>query len=373
MPPEKPPLADVDFDQAPFVIFWEVTRACALACRHCRAKAQPRRDPRELTTAEGFNLIDQIAKLGNPVFIFTGGDPLMRSDIFDLISYAIEKGLRVSLAPSATKLVTQQRLAKVKAAGLARVSYSLDGATAETHDAFRQIPGSFVRTLEIIKTTKDVGLSFQLNTTVTRYSADALKALAEMVSEMGAVLWDVFFLVPTGRGQTEDMVSPEKHEEIFHWLYQLSKTAPFDIKTTAAQPYRRVVIQENRRERSESLEELIAPGFHYRDDVSRSPKGVNDGNGCCFISHIGEVSPSGFLPLVAGNVRQEPLAQIYRHSPIFRDLRDVSKLKGKCGRCEYKTVCGGSRARAYAVTGDYLEAEPCCVYQPKSVLATTRN
>ncbi|MBI2910013.1 MAG: TIGR04053 family radical SAM/SPASM domain-containing protein [Chloroflexi bacterium] len=366
---QMPSLADMDFNQTPFIVFWETTRACALACRHCRATAQPRRHPEELTSEEGFRLIGEIKSFGNPLFVITGGDPMMRPDLYDLIRYGDKVGLRVSLAPSATALVTKEALRKAKDAGVKRISFSLDGSTAEVHDAFRQTKGAFERMMRILQWTKEVGIALQVNTTLSRYNKDDLPAIARLVGEAGAVLWSVFCLVPTGRGLDEDMVSPQEHEDAFNLLYDISKTVPFDVKTTAAENYRRVVVQRKMAESglaegSEVRLQLARPGFDSGDGISRAAKGVNDGNGCCFISHTGEVYPSGFLPVVAGNVRTQSLLEIYRNSPIFRDLRDVSKLKGKCGRCEYNKICGGSRARAYAVTGDYLAAEPYCVYQP---------
>lgn len=362
---------EIDFNQAPFIVFWEVTRACALACRHCRAKAQPRRHPQELTTAEGFQLVDQIASLGSPLLVITGGDPMMRPDLFDFIRYGTEQNLKVSLAPSATRLVTLKCLAEAQKAGVVRVSFSLDGATAEVHDAFRQTPGSFQRTMTILKCAQDIGLSRQINTTVSRHNVDNLKAIVEKVATFDPIVWDVFFLVPTGRGSQEDVITPAEHEQVFHWLYDLSFRVPFEIKTTAAEHYRRVAIQRKQAEEMAKFGNppanvsVVAAGFVYQQDgLARYARGINDGKGCCFVSHIGEVYPSGFLPVVAGNVREQSLSHIYRDSHIFRELRDTSRLKGKCGRCEYRKICGGSRARAYAVTGDYLAAEPYCIYQP---------
>lgn len=362
-----PPLEKVDFALTPFLVFWEVTRACALACRHCRAVAQPRRNPQELTLEEGYRLIDDIAEMGTPLLVITGGDPLMRPDIMEFIGYGTEKGLKVSLAPSATHLVTAQTLARAGEAGVARISLSLDGSTPEIHDAFRRTPGSCERTRRALEAAREAGVSLQINTTVSQYNIHDLPNLVGVVESYQAVLWDLFFLVPTGRGQKDDMVSAQQHEDVFNWLYDLSQKVSFDVKTTAAEHYRRVVVQRKQAEAGAGQKlELAAPGFQYRDGVSRAARGVNDGKGCCFVSHIGEVYPSGFLPLVAGNVRQQPLPEIYRHSPVFLDLRNPDKLKGKCGRCEYKSICGGSRARAYALTGDYLAAEPNCVYQPGS-------
>lgn len=367
-------LQQVDFDLSPFTIAWEVTRACALVCRHCRAEAQPQRDPRELTTEEGFALLDDIKDFGNPILIFTGGDPLMRRDLFDLIAYASqEKGLRTSLTPTATALVTRKRLQQAKEAGIRRVAISLDGPTAEVHDAFRGFSGSFARTLRILAHLNEVGLSLQINTTVCRYNLAVLEQMPEIVARFGAVQWSVFFLVPTGRGKLEDLISPEEHERVLNWLYDLSQEAPFDIKATACPHYRRVVIQRERaRRRVEEREDEPSPvllagaGFQYADGLHRPVKGVNDGRGFCFVSHLGEVCPSGFLPLAAGNVREQSIVSIYRDSRLFRELRDPSLLKGKCGRCEFREVCGGSRARAYAVTGDYLESDPYCLYLPPS-------
>ena len=348
----EPVRPEIDFSQAPFLVFWELTRACPLACRHCRAVAQPHRHPQELTTQEGLNLLDQIKSMGTPLVIITGGDPVVRPDLLEFIRYGVGLGLRVSLAPSATARLTPHFLEEARQGGLGRVSLSLDGSSPDGHDRFRGVPGSYEQTAQAIHRVKESGLPFQINTTVTQYNRRDLEALAKYVADSGAVLWDLFFLVPTGRGQEGDMLSPQEHEEALRWLYQLSQQAPFEVKTTAAEHYRRVVRQNG-------------GGFpgHSKDGLGRAV-GVNDGRGCLFVSHIGEVCPSGFLPLVAGQVRQDPLAQIYRQSPLFLALRDPDQLKGKCGRCQYRTLCGGSRARAYAVTGDPLEAEPCCIYEP---------
>ena len=365
----KRPLLEVDFNQTPFTAAWEVTRACAYACIHCRAEAQPKRDPRELTTDEGFRLIDELVDVGRPILIVTGGDPMMRPDLFDLIRYASGRGLRVALSPTATKLVTLERLREARDAGVARIQMSLDGSRPEVQDAFRGRPGSFQRTLEILDDIRSAGISLQVGTTVSRYNVDDLDAIARVVGEYGTVMWSLFFLVPTGRGRREDMISPEEHERVFNWLYDLSKTAPFDVRTTAAQHYRRVVIQRRRQEATSSETGLLVTGagYSFADGLGQSNRGVNDGNGFAFISHTGDVCPSGFLPLPGGNVRDKPFAEIYRNSTLFRDLRDYSGLKGKCGVCDFRDVCGGSRARAYAVSGDYLESDPYCVYQPPSM------
>ncbi|WP_026566114.1 TIGR04053 family radical SAM/SPASM domain-containing protein [Bacillus sp. UNC41MFS5] len=363
-----------DFNKDPFIVIWELTRACQLKCLHCRADAQYKRDPRELSFEEGKNLIDQIYEMNNPMLVFTGGDPLMREDVFEIAKYAVEKGVRVSMTPSATPNVTKEAIEKAKEVGLARWAFSIDGPKAEIHDHFRGTAGSFDLTMEKIKYLHEVGLPIQINTVISRYNIDYLDEMAKMVEDLGCVLWSVFFLVPTGRGQESDMISPVQHEKVFRWLYDLSKRVSFDIKTTEAMHYRRVVIQQKMREAKETTDEieylsaLTEKGLTGSiDGLGRAPKGVNDGNGFVFISHIGDVYPSGLLPVKAGNIRETPLAEIYRESPIFKSLRNPDLFKGKCGVCEFRHVCGGSRSRAYAMTGDYLESEPFCVYIPKAL------
>ncbi|MCH6265217.1 MULTISPECIES: TIGR04053 family radical SAM/SPASM domain-containing protein [Neobacillus] len=363
-----------DFNKDPFIVIWELTRACQLKCLHCRADAQYTRDPRELTLEEGKHLIDQIYEMNNPLLVFTGGDPLMREDIFEITKYAVSKGVRVSMTPSATPNVTIDAMRKAKEVGLSRWAFSLDGPTAEIHDHFRGTAGSFDLTMERIKYLHELEMPIQINTVVSRYNYGHLDEMAKLVEELKCVLWSVFFLVPTGRGQASDMISPVEHEKVLRWLYDLSKRVPFDIKTTEAMHYRRVVIQQKMREAKEKTEEisylsaLTEKGLTGSiDGLGRAPKGVNDGNGFVFISHIGDVYPSGLLPVKAGNIRETPLAEIYRESPIFKALRNPDGFKGKCGVCEFRYVCGGSRSRAYAMTGDYLESEPFCVYIPKAL------
>lgn len=363
-----------DFDQAPFTIAWEVTRACAFACIHCRADAIPRRDPLELTTEEAYRLVDQLSEFGSPILIFTGGDPMMRRDLFDLISYATEMGLRCSLTPTATVLPTEARLKRAKEAGIRRIALSLDAPTSEIHDTFRMVDGSWQRTIDILQRADRVGLSVQVNTTVTTFNIDLLPEMVPFIEQVGAVQWSVFFMVPTGRAQVKHMISPKEHERTFHWLYDLSKDAPFDIKATAAPMYRRVAIERLKGEQGNGTDITFqGAGFQYADGLHRPRKGVNDGNGFLFISHVGEIQPSGFLPVTAGNVREDDVVEIYRTHPIFRDLRDLSKLKGRCGQCEYKDLCGGQRGRAYGLTGDYLAEDPACIYVPEASRAPLEN
>lgn len=356
-------MVHANFDLAPFTIAWEVTRACAYACVHCRADAMHHPDPNELTTDESLRLIDRIAEFGNnPILIFTGGDPMMRKDLHELIAYATEKGLRCSLTPTATALPTKERLEKVRDAGIRRIALSLDAPRPEIHDAFRQVPGSWQRTMDILHRAQKVGVSVQVNTTVAKHNVNILPEMVPFIKEVNAVQWSLFFLVPTGRAQVESMISAEQHEQVFNWLYDLSQNAPFDIKSTAAPMYRRVAIQRKRAEQgAEKPVTFQGAGFQYADGLNRPTKGVNDGNGFLFISHVGDIQPSGFLPVTAGNTRQHDIVDVYRNSSIFKDLRDVTKLKGVCGSCEYRDVCGGQRGRAYGVTGDYLESDPACV------------
>ncbi len=359
-----------DFDQAPFTIAWEVTRACAYACLHCRADAQHQRDPRELTTEEAHALIDRLAAFGNnPILVFTGGDPMMRRDLYELIAYATAKGLRCSLTPTATALPTRERLIKVREAGIRRIALSLDAPRPEVHDQFRQVPGSWQRTMDILHRAQEVDLSVQVNTTVARHNVDILHEMVPFIREVKAVQWSVFFLVPTGRAQEQNMITAEEHERVFNWLYDLSKQAPFDIKSTAAPMYRRVAIQRKKAEEGGKPVTFQGAGFQYADGLDRPTKGVNDGNGFLFISHVGDIQPSGFLPLTAGNVRHDDIVDVYRHSQLFTDLRAPDKIKGRCGACEFRDVCGGQRGRAYGITGDYLESDPACPYIPKGYTA----
>jgi len=358
-------MVHADFDKAPFTIAWEITRACAFACKHCRADAQHSRDPLELTTQEGFQLIDRLAEFGSPILIFTGGDPMMRPDLYELIAYSTEKGLRCSLTPTATSLPTVERLQQVKEAGIRRIALSLDAPSSQVHDEFRQVKGSWDRTMRILHNADKIGLSVQINTTVSTFNHLLLPEMVPFVEEVGAVQWSVFFLVPTGRAQAKWLITAEEHERLFNWLYDLSVDAPFDIKATAAPMYRRVAIQRRKAEMKDGQSVTFqGAGFQYADGLHRPTKGVNDGNGFMFISHLGEIMPSGFLPISAGDVRNDDVVDVYRNASIFRDLRDYSKLKGKCGICDFRDVCGGQRGRAFGITGDYLETDPSCLYEP---------
>lgn len=360
----NPQINAIDFNERPFIAIWEVTQACDLACVHCRASAQPDRDPLELSTDEGKHLIDQIAAMQVPVFVLTGGDPIKRPDLFELIAHARSVGVRVSLTPSATPLLTRHIVARLKEAGLARLAVSMDGASAATHDAFRGLSGSFARTLDAVRWANEVGLPVQINTTLSRRNIAEIDDIVALMKSLSITLWSVFFLVPTGRGKLNDLLNADEFEELFEKIYRLSQTAGFDIKTTEAQHYRRFLLQQRVAERKSGAGALIQQ--KAADLIGRAPRGLNDGKGFVFISHRGEVFPSGFLPVSAGSIRQQDLEVIYRESPLFIDLRNTSKLEGKCGACEFKEICGGSRSRAYALTGNSFAEEPCCSYVPKS-------
>jgi radical SAM protein with 4Fe4S-binding SPASM domain len=336
------------WDQHPFVVIWEVTRACALACRHCRAEAQPRRNPCEVDGAAAHDLIDQVARARPAIFILTGGDPMCRPDLPELIEYASGLGLRVALSPSATPRWLRADLPGLKECGLQGISLSLDGACEETHDAFRGVKGTWKRTMLGYEAARDAGLSIQINTTITKQNLGELDEFVELLSDMEPKMWSVFQLIPTGRAESADMIDGHEMEALFERLADLSGEVPFAIKTTEGHHFRRVMIQKGKFQRG-------APGL----------QGIGDGKGFVFISHAGEIFPSGFLPMNAGNVRSDELIDVYRDNPLFRSLRDPGQLKGKCARCEFRVICGGSRARAFGMTGDALAADPLCIYQPR--------
>lgn len=337
----------LDFGQSPLVVLWELTRACDLVCKHCRALAAPFADPRQLSTAACFKVLRQIREFtpdNNLFIVLTGGDPFMRTDLEEIVAYASSLNLRTTLTPSATERVHLCRLARLKTLGLSRVAVSIDGATATTHDGFRGVDGTFEKSKAILAQCRELGFETQINTTLTRFNLHEFDAIMALCSQLEVALWSVFFLVPTGRGEVQDALSAIEMEWIFKKMADVAKAKPFAIKSTAAPQYRRVCAQH-----------------HLPNAV-----GVNDGNGLMFISHTGEVYPSGFLPHSAGNVRDDHVVSLYRHSPLFTQLRDPFLLKGKCGACEFKKICGGSRARAYALFGDYLASDPFCLYVPKS-------
>jgi radical SAM protein len=351
-------MATSDFSRQPFVLAWELTRACNLACVHCRAEAQLRRDPRELSTAEALAVIDDIAGFDvPPVLILTGGDPMRRPDLNDLIRHATERNVRCTLTPAGTALTSERRLAEAKEAGISRIAVSLDGPTATEHDSFRRVAGSFEWSLDIIASAERLQIPVQIHTTLCKRTLHLMPAMADLVERLGAVVWAVFCLVPTGRGADLDELSADEYETVFEWLVERSAAASWNLKLTEGYHYRRVLLQHRQAP-------IAGPGFQSGDGIGRATRAVNAGNGFCFISHTGDICPSGFLPVVAGNVRDDSIVDTYRNHRVFRELRDPSLLVGTCGRCEFRDICGGSRSRAFARTGNYLTSDTACVYEP---------
>lgn len=345
----------------PRLIFWEVTKGCNLRCIHCRATATELSSSLDLPITKALNLIQQVSQLGQPILVLSGGEPLFRRDIFDLAGYASSLGIRVALATNGT-LVSPEVARKIVDSGVRRVSISLDGADAATHDAFRGIPGAFEAALHGFRNLRELGMSLQINMTITRHNAHQLPAVLDLAKNIGADALHTFLLVPVGCGVAiaeEQMVPAEEYEEILNWFYDRSLDSGIELKATCAPHYFRVLRQRRRAERR-GAEVPPSPS----EGMSAMTKGCLAGTGVCFISHRGEVYPCGYLPVVAGDVNQQPLAEIWENAAVFQDLRDTSKLKGKCGCCEFRNICMGCRARAFAATGDYLEEEPVCVYQP---------
>jgi AdoMet-dependent heme synthase len=374
--------AIMDFNQRPFTVVWETTRACDLACVHCRAEANPRRSADELMFEEAQALVQSVKAFGTPypLFILTGGDPAKRPDIFDIIAYARAEGLRVAMTPSATPLITRAAIQRFARAGLVRLAVSLDGKDAASHDGFRGVLGSFYHTLQILDWCAEVGLETQIHTTVTRHVLDDLPAIADLLSGRGIKLWALFLLIAVGRAARPEVrrlnLNGLQFEALFHWMYELTQSVPFDVTPREGYHYRRILLQRRASELGIGIEDLLGKAETNRwspTDIAssaratrivRAPLGVNDGKGILFVSHRGDIQPSGFLNLVGGNIRSQTLAEIYRTSKTFVELRDYTALKGKCGVCEFKSICGGSRARALAVSGDPMCSDPYCIYQP---------
>lgn len=368
-----------DIDDKPFIVIWEVTRACQLVCKHCRADAQTRADPRQLTTEQGKALLDDIAQWDTPrpLVVLTGGDPFERGDLEELVAHGSAAGLSVALSPSVTPKFTADRLAGLHAAGAKAVSLSLDGARPATHDAFRGFEGTYAATREAATMVRDQGLRLQVNTTVTRDNVHELPRMLADALEMRVGLWSVFFLVPTGRGQQLKALEPADVEDVLHWLAEVASIIP--VKTTEAPQFRRVVLQRARaRAAGEQLPTTGTLHGHLLEEtvrvlghpivptrVPRPPIDVNAGRGFVFVDHTGDVYPSGFLPFNCGSVKQDGLRAVYRDSPILRSLRRPEEFGGACGVCEFREVCGGSRSRAFAVTGDLLGSDPSCVWLPR--------
>jgi radical SAM protein len=349
-----------DFPRNPLMFYYEVTQACDLVCKHCRASAQENPHPEELTSEQSRALIGQVAGFPRPpMLVLTGGDPLKRADLFDLIRHAAGAGLHVALTPSATPLATREAFQGARDAGVRALGISLDGADAKTHDAFRGWEGSFQRTLRMLADARELGLAVQVNTTITRRNFHQIDATAELLAGQGIAMWSVFFLIPVGRGVEETRIRPEEYEIAFERLWHHARHQPYGVKTTEAPHYRRYVLQQG----GDPLAGPKQPGDPGRR-VHRAPLGVTDGRGVMFVSHTGEICPAGFLPLVCGRFPQDSVVDVYQNHRTFRALQDPDQYKGRCGICEYRHVCGGSRARAYAQSGDPLGPEPDCVYVP---------
>jgi len=337
-----------DFTQAPFLLIWEVTRSCELACRHCRASAIHCRDRFELDTREGCRLIDQTAEMGTPLIVFTGGDPFQREDLEELIRHAKSRGLRVGTIPATTERLTRERLLSVKEAGVDQLAVSIDGATREEHDDFRRVPGSFDKALRAAEWMRELEIPLQVNTVFGKWNFNRFDALADLVEALGPVFWEVFMLVPTGRGVELEGCTAEEMEGLFAEIDRVQRRVSYRIKITEGQHYRRFLAQRP------------------EGPPPRQPaRPVHAGSGFCFVDHRGNVCPSGFLPVPCGNVREGSVIDIYRTHPFFQRLRDPSRLEGKCASCEFLDTCGGgSRARAYALTGDFSAPDPACGYEP---------
>ncbi len=387
-------------EYTPRLIFWEVTKGCNLRCIHCRATATELMSPADLPTAKALNIISQIADFGSPILVLSGGEPLYRHDIFELAEYATSRGLRTALATNGT-LVTRDIAEKIKKAGIKRVSISLDGSDAITHDTFRGSPGAFEAAVYGMRNLQELGVSVQINTTIARHNAHQLPEVLELARRLGADALHTFLLVPVGCGvdiATEQMVAPEEYERMLNWFYDQSLTGDIELKATCAPHYFRVARQRRAADRRADREpapvashpreigptDITMPGSTgislkpnggppvghtghpggHPGDMNAMTKGCLAGTGVCFISHEGEVFPCGYLPAIAGDLRKQSFAEIWNDSSVFGQLRDDDNLKGKCGCCEFRHVCMGCRARAYAATGDFLAEEPFCVYEP---------
>jgi len=344
------------------LVAWEMTRSCNLNCVHCRASSEHGPYPGELDTKKCLEILDQIAQTGEPIVILTGGEPLLRKDIFDLARHGTQLGLRMVMATNGT-LLTPAITEKLSSSGIKRVSISLDGASAQRHDQFRKVPGAFRAALEGIELLKRADIEYQINTTVTKHNIHQIREVLDLAIKLGAVAHHIFLLVPTGRAR--DMINQEiealEYEELLHWFYDMREKVPLHLKATCAPHYYRILRQE-----AHARGEKVDFNTYGLDAVTR---GCLGGTSFCFISHDGVVQPCGYLELNCGDLRQLPFGSIWQYSKIFQRLRDFSAYKGKCGRCEYLKFCGGCRARAFEATGDYMAEEPLCIYQPSRKVA----
>ncbi|MDO8756416.1 MAG: TIGR04053 family radical SAM/SPASM domain-containing protein, partial [Elusimicrobiota bacterium] len=359
--------APFDFSQAPLLVIWESTRSCALACDHCRADADTTVHPNELTTQEGKNLLDQVKAMGTPIVVLSGGDPLNRKDLEELIRHGKGLGLRMGTIPAATPGLTRERLASLKVAGVDQVAFSLDGATAASHDGFRRTPGAFEIVLRAAREAREMGIPIQINSCFGAWNWHEFDAVAALVDTLDIAFWEVFFLIPVGRGAKLGGLTPAQFEEGFAKLRKMTQEKPFVVKLTEGQHFRRFALQQEGSSGAGAaarVEHAVARQASLRAGLRLPKRAVNAGDGFMFVDHLGDICPSGFLPVRRGSVRTDGLADVYRHDSLFRGLRDHTLLKGKCGVCEYREVCGGSRARAWATTGDAWATDESCAYEP---------
>ena len=342
---------------SPRLIAWEITRNCNLSCKHCRASATMGPYSNELEIESCKKLLDQVAELGKPIIILTGGEPLLRKDIFDIAAYGTQKGLRMVMAPNGT-LINHEIALKLKSSGIQRISISIDGPDAESHDEFRGVEGAFEGAMQGIRHALDVDLPFQINTTVTQINLKAIPHIQDLAIKLGAVAHHIFLLVPTGRGKyiADQSISAKEYEQTLNWFYDQREKTSIELKATCAPHYYRILRQNAKKEGK-----TVNFQTHGLDAVTR---GCLGGTHFCFISYQGIVQPCGFLDLNCGDITKQNFQDVWLNSPIFKSLRDYDQLKGKCGICEYRRFCGGCRARAYEATGDYLAEEPLCTYQP---------
>lgn len=371
-------VATWNYDEKPLLVFWETTKACKLVCKHCRAEAIEKPLPGELSTEEGMDLIDQVAEFGapHPILVFTGGDLLMRSDIWQLLEHSSSRGIRTAVAPSVTPLLTPETLDRFLDVGVSAISISLDSALPEIHDSIRGIPGVWRKTVEILREAVARGMRVQVNTVVMKGTVEYLPETLKLLLDLGVRVWEVFYFIPTGRGSYSLDLTPQEYEDVSHFLYDASKYGVL-VRTTEGPMFRRVVVERRRAERGGKpvgagplYKRLMEKTLKLLGEPEGGPRahtaGTRDGKGIVFVAHNGSVYPSGFLPVPVGNVRTAKLRDIYRNSSILRGLRDSSILKGRCRICEYRDLCGGSRARAYAYTGDPFAEDPACVYRPSA-------
>jgi AdoMet-dependent heme synthase len=360
-PAASPRHAPRDYAQAPLNIYWEMTQACSLACRHCRLSAMPCPSPDELNFEHSVAFLHQIPEFGEPLphLILTGGDPLERADLFLLIEEASRLGIGVSITPAATPMLTRDALGRLKAHGIEGLGLSLDGSTAARHDDLRRVPGTFDRTMQAIRWAQELEIPLQVNTLASAETVKDIPEIYELLQDSGVARWSLFFLISVGRGTVLQPLSPDDAERLMGWIYGVSRASSFVVSTTEAPSYRRVALQ-NMRASGMTGEQI------KRDRAARG-FGVRDGHGIVFVSHSGDICPAGFLPVAAGNVRRDRLADVYRNAPVFHALHHPEQFEGRCGACEYHAICGGSRARAYASTGNPLAADPLCEFKPACV------